>query len=147
MFRGAERFFYAYPYGDYYIWGATAGILSNLCKVLREVDLLEPEAWKSKADAACPAHRSAAAVGALSRLLCVAVADPPATGWRSARDRLARGALALAARSGPCLRPRRLSLYLPHHRPSGGHKAGAAERGRRRRGAEPPGGLSDVGAS
>jgi len=41
MFRGAERFFYAYPYGDYYIWGATAGILSNLCDVLREADLLE----------------------------------------------------------------------------------------------------------
>ena len=41
MFRGAERFFYAYPYGDYYIWGATAGILSNLCEVLREADLLE----------------------------------------------------------------------------------------------------------
>jgi 8-oxo-dGTP pyrophosphatase MutT (NUDIX family) len=41
MFRGAERFFYAYPYGDYYIWGATAGILSNLCDVLRETDLLE----------------------------------------------------------------------------------------------------------
>jgi 8-oxo-dGTP pyrophosphatase MutT (NUDIX family) len=41
VFRGAERFFYAYPYGDYYIWGATAGILSNLCEVLREADLLE----------------------------------------------------------------------------------------------------------
>ena len=41
MFRGAERFFYAYPYGDYYIWGATAGILSNLCDVLRASDLLE----------------------------------------------------------------------------------------------------------
>ena len=41
MFRGAERFFYAYPYGDYYIWGATAGILSNLCDVLRGADLLE----------------------------------------------------------------------------------------------------------
>src|SRR3546814_6920407 len=50
LFRGAERFFYAYPYGDYYIWGATAGILSNLCEVLREADLLEPSAWKSKAE-------------------------------------------------------------------------------------------------
>jgi 8-oxo-dGTP pyrophosphatase MutT (NUDIX family) len=38
MFRGAERFFYAYPFGDYYIWGATAGILSNLCDVLRQSD-------------------------------------------------------------------------------------------------------------
>lgn len=42
MFRGAERFFFAYPYGDYYIWGATAGILSNLCEVLRAGDLLAP---------------------------------------------------------------------------------------------------------
>ncbi|MGF1629924.1 MAG: CoA pyrophosphatase [Kiloniellaceae bacterium] len=40
-FRGAERFFYAYPFGDYYIWGATAGILSNLCDVLRASDLLQ----------------------------------------------------------------------------------------------------------
>jgi len=39
MFRGAERFFYAYPYGDYYIWGATAGMLSNLSDVLRAADL------------------------------------------------------------------------------------------------------------
>lgn len=39
VFRGAERFFYAYPYGDYYIWGATAGMLSNLCDVLRAADL------------------------------------------------------------------------------------------------------------
>lgn len=41
-FRGAERFFYAYPYGDYYIWGATAGILSNLCEVLGQADRMEP---------------------------------------------------------------------------------------------------------
>jgi 8-oxo-dGTP pyrophosphatase MutT (NUDIX family) len=41
VFRGAERFFYAYPFGDYYIWGATAGILSNLCDLLRASDLLE----------------------------------------------------------------------------------------------------------
>lgn len=39
VFRGAERFFYAYPYGDYYIWGATAGMLSNLSDVLRAADL------------------------------------------------------------------------------------------------------------
>lgn len=42
MFRGAERYFFAYRYGDYYIWGATAGILSNLCEVLRAGDLLNP---------------------------------------------------------------------------------------------------------
>ena len=41
VFRGAERFFYAYPYGDYYIWGATAGMLSNLSEVLRAADLME----------------------------------------------------------------------------------------------------------
>jgi len=39
VFRGAERFFYAYPYGDYYIWGATAGMLSNLSEVLGAADL------------------------------------------------------------------------------------------------------------
>ncbi len=34
VFRGRERFFYAYPYGDHYIWGATAGMLGNLVEVL-----------------------------------------------------------------------------------------------------------------
>ena len=29
-FRGVERFYYAMPYGDRYIWGATAGILRVL---------------------------------------------------------------------------------------------------------------------
>lgn len=42
VFRDTERFFYAYPFGDYYIWGATAGMLSNLCEVLRRTDLLDP---------------------------------------------------------------------------------------------------------
>ena len=28
--QGRERFYYAMPYGDHYIWGATAGILHNL---------------------------------------------------------------------------------------------------------------------
>ena len=42
VFRGAERFFYAYPFGDYYIWGATAGMLSNLSEVLRQSDLMAP---------------------------------------------------------------------------------------------------------
>lgn len=31
-----ERQFYVYPYRDYYIWGATAGMLSNLAEVLAE---------------------------------------------------------------------------------------------------------------
>jgi len=29
-YEGRERFYYAMPYGDRYIWGATAGILHNL---------------------------------------------------------------------------------------------------------------------
>ena len=34
LFEGKDRHFYAFPYGDYYIWGATAGILINLAEVL-----------------------------------------------------------------------------------------------------------------
>lgn len=34
-YAGGLREFYAYPYGNYYIWGATAGMLSNLAEVLR----------------------------------------------------------------------------------------------------------------
>ena len=36
VFQGRERQFYVYPYGDYYIWGATAGMLNNLAEVLSE---------------------------------------------------------------------------------------------------------------
>ncbi|MQP67969.1 CoA pyrophosphatase [Niveispirillum sp. SYP-B3756] len=36
-FKGAIRHFWAFPYGDRYIWGATAGMLVNLCEVLAEV--------------------------------------------------------------------------------------------------------------
>jgi 8-oxo-dGTP pyrophosphatase MutT (NUDIX family) len=35
-FQGRERFFYVFPYGDYYIWGATAGMLVNLVDVLEQ---------------------------------------------------------------------------------------------------------------
>ncbi|MEE8350855.1 MAG: CoA pyrophosphatase [Rhodospirillales bacterium] len=35
-FKGQIRQFYAMPYEDYYIWGATAGMLVNLYEVLRE---------------------------------------------------------------------------------------------------------------
>ncbi len=35
VFEGREREFYAMPYGDYYIWGATAGMLINLYQVLK----------------------------------------------------------------------------------------------------------------
>jgi 8-oxo-dGTP pyrophosphatase MutT (NUDIX family) len=37
-FQGRQRFFYAYPWGDYYIWGATAGMLNNLIEVLGPLD-------------------------------------------------------------------------------------------------------------
>lgn len=33
-YRGMRREFYAMPYGDYYIWGATAGMIMNLYDVL-----------------------------------------------------------------------------------------------------------------
>ena len=35
VFQGAERHFWAMPFGTYYIWGATAGMLVNLSEVLR----------------------------------------------------------------------------------------------------------------
>lgn len=34
MHLGMRREFYAMPYGDYYIWGATAGMIKNLYDVL-----------------------------------------------------------------------------------------------------------------
>jgi 8-oxo-dGTP pyrophosphatase MutT (NUDIX family) len=34
VYAGATRFFYAMPWGEYYIWGATAGMLVNLSEVL-----------------------------------------------------------------------------------------------------------------
>ena len=36
VWQGTERFFYVYPWPGYYIWGATAGMLSNLAEVLRQ---------------------------------------------------------------------------------------------------------------
>ena len=42
VFHGKERFFYAYPYGAYFIWGATAGMLSNLAEVLRDQGMTAP---------------------------------------------------------------------------------------------------------
>ncbi len=35
-YRGVRREFYAIPYNDHYIWGATAGMLVNLSKILRQ---------------------------------------------------------------------------------------------------------------
>jgi 8-oxo-dGTP pyrophosphatase MutT (NUDIX family) len=37
-FQGRQRFFYAYPWGEHYIWGATAGMLNNLVEVLGHLD-------------------------------------------------------------------------------------------------------------
>ncbi len=34
IYQGRERHFFAYPYGERFIWGATAGMLSNLAEVL-----------------------------------------------------------------------------------------------------------------
>lgn len=34
-YKGHQRWFYVFPYQDYYIWGATAGMLVNLVEVLR----------------------------------------------------------------------------------------------------------------
>lgn len=36
IFNGVERRFYAMPYGDKYIWGATAAMLMNLYDLLRD---------------------------------------------------------------------------------------------------------------
>ncbi|MBM3565829.1 MAG: CoA pyrophosphatase [Alphaproteobacteria bacterium] len=34
--EGVPRYFYAMPYGEYFIWGATAGMLMNLYEFLRD---------------------------------------------------------------------------------------------------------------
>lgn len=36
VYQGKERHFYVFPYRDYFIWGATAGMLVNLVEVLGE---------------------------------------------------------------------------------------------------------------
>jgi len=36
VYKGTKREFYAMPFGDYYIWGATAGMIRNLYDVLVE---------------------------------------------------------------------------------------------------------------
>jgi len=37
MWQGIRREYYAMPYGDYFIWGATAAMLVNLCDVMEAV--------------------------------------------------------------------------------------------------------------
>src|SRR5262245_19232538 len=36
IYSGATRYFFVFPWRDYYIWGATAGMLVNLADLLRE---------------------------------------------------------------------------------------------------------------
>jgi len=46
IYAGARRHFFVYPYENYYIWGATAGMLSNLAEILQNdlaVDDAKPE--------------------------------------------------------------------------------------------------------
>lgn len=42
VFRGVERRFYAMPYKDRYIWGATAAMLVNLYELLNEAEPASP---------------------------------------------------------------------------------------------------------
>ena len=42
-FEGHRRDYYAYPYEDYFIWGATAGMLTNLCEVLNPAPIETPK--------------------------------------------------------------------------------------------------------
>jgi 8-oxo-dGTP pyrophosphatase MutT (NUDIX family) len=38
MYQGSRRFYYAMPYGNHYIWGATAGMIVNLFEFLGELE-------------------------------------------------------------------------------------------------------------
>lgn len=42
VYRGKRRHFYAFPYRDYYIWGATAGMLVNLAEILSSDEAAGP---------------------------------------------------------------------------------------------------------
>ena len=37
IYEGSRRYYYAMPYGEYYIWGATAGMIVNLYEFLGEL--------------------------------------------------------------------------------------------------------------
>ncbi|GAB5470562.1 MAG: hypothetical protein Kilf2KO_35920 [Rhodospirillales bacterium] len=39
LYAGKTRYFYAFPYHGYYIWGATAGMINNLVEVLTDADV------------------------------------------------------------------------------------------------------------
>jgi 8-oxo-dGTP pyrophosphatase MutT (NUDIX family) len=38
IYQGSRRYYYAMPYGDHYIWGATAGMIVNLYEFLGELE-------------------------------------------------------------------------------------------------------------
>ncbi|WP_247118154.1 CoA pyrophosphatase [Kordiimonas marina] len=42
VWKGHTRHYYAMPYGDYHIWGATAAMLVNLCDVLEAAEETTP---------------------------------------------------------------------------------------------------------
>jgi 8-oxo-dGTP pyrophosphatase MutT (NUDIX family) len=67
---GVVRHWYAFPFGRYYIWGATAGMLVNLTRVLDAgLSLKDPDgegvrmAGPKLADFAAPGARTPAAAG------------------------------------------------------------------------------------
>ena len=43
--RGARREYYAMPFGDFFIWGATAAMLVNLCDVMEHAQDSAPAFW------------------------------------------------------------------------------------------------------
>ncbi|MCZ4281845.1 CoA pyrophosphatase [Kiloniella laminariae] len=46
-FEGRKRYYYAFPYQEYFIWGATAGMIVNLCDVLSHPETLNSERLKN----------------------------------------------------------------------------------------------------
>ncbi|WP_020591086.1 CoA pyrophosphatase [Kiloniella laminariae] len=42
-FEGRKRYYYAFPYQEYFIWGATAGMIVNLCDILARPETLDSE--------------------------------------------------------------------------------------------------------
>ncbi|MEM6488923.1 MAG: CoA pyrophosphatase [Pseudomonadota bacterium] len=51
LWRGGRRYFYAMPWGEYYIWGATAGMLKSLSDRMVRLGVVAPSA---ETDAAAP---------------------------------------------------------------------------------------------
>lgn len=45
VWQGARREYYAMPFGDFFIWGATAAMLVNLCDVMEHALESAPASW------------------------------------------------------------------------------------------------------